>query len=346
MSIAKINSIGGGPRTTGLVALTFVAAALGSSVTTFPSGMPEVHSADTCVGWELSQGQWTQDTTKCVGNLGEAPDAGCGSVDDGELNGDEQQAFWSFDSSLKKQCGLRRESTSLNSFAGKHVVVVGDSVARSVYASVLRIAAVDENAYQLTSQEKHRDWKHKLKDNGVSDFIWAPFMDNVTQTMDSLFMNNNSEKPPDVLILGAALWDALHVRDVEKYEQQVSKLSAKINSMHSSGNTKYSNGSKRINTDMFWLTVTMVDSTKLTDTQKIKHMTNEKLRRYDNVGKRFLVGKNKLVHPVDAREISSGCARVSGLNDTCSADGIHYRAVVYDATVQVIGNTVRVLGEV
>ena len=51
--------------------------------------------------------------------------------------------------------------------AGKTVAVVGDSAARMVYAAILRLVAVDADAWRLASSEKHRDWTHPLAADGA-----------------------------------------------------------------------------------------------------------------------------------------------------------------------------------
>ena len=88
---------------------------------------------------------------------------------------------------------------------------------------MLRLAARDADAHALSSQEKHRDWTHALVDGGVATFRWAPFARNVTATLSDVFDANvgDSTRTWEVVILGAALWDALHVRSVETYARDV-----------------------------------------------------------------------------------------------------------------------------
>ena len=52
----------------------------------------------------------------------------------------------------------RAQTHASNASREGGVLVVGDSIARHVYASVLRLAARDADAHALSSQEKHRDW--------------------------------------------------------------------------------------------------------------------------------------------------------------------------------------------
>jgi hypothetical protein len=166
-----VANIGGGPTTTALVAVTFLVASVVSwSGTGTPAGFVEVRGENAgCVGLGLSHGEWSTDTSGCLVDAKDeddrdaswdGPAAGCFSYDD-EFNdefNDEPPALWRFALDLKRRCGLHTETEQWNAFVGKKVTVVGDSVARHVYASVLRLAAVDGDAFYLSTKEKHRDW--------------------------------------------------------------------------------------------------------------------------------------------------------------------------------------------
>jgi len=346
--VGKPTGAFGGPRVTALVGVTFALAALVSSVARAPppGSLDGARAPASCLGVGLREGTWTRDASACVAGSTDrdAPAAGC---DDRETLG----AFWSFDAASAR-CGARAQTRDANAFAGRRVLVIGDSIARHVYASVLRLAALDSEAQSLNSQEKHRDWTHALVDGGVATFRWAPFARNVTATLGDVFdTNEDSTRTWEVVILGAALWDALHVRSVETYARDVRALAAKLAAFRVKERKK--------SASFFWLAAPRVRDDALIDPAKRTHMTDAKVAAYGDAARNtpgFLFeGKNDDEHrgqvlPVDVGALAAGCAASAGEdeNDESDAlkkkcfgeDGVHAARAVYDAAAQVIADAV------
>ena len=346
--VGKPTGAFGGPRVTAIVGVTFALAALVSSVARAPppGSLDGARAPASCLGVGLREGTWTRDASACVAGSTDrdAPAAGC---DDRETLG----AFWSFDAASAR-CGARAQTRDANAFAGRRVLVVGDSIARHVYASVLRLAALDSEAQLLNSQEKHRDWTHALVDGGVATFRWAPFARNVTATLGDVFdTNEDSTRTWEVVILGAALWDALHVRSVETYARDVRALAAKLAAFRVKERKK--------SASFFWLAAPRVRDDALIDPAKRTHMTDAKVAAYGDAARNtpgFLFkGKNDDEHqwqvlPVDVGALAAGCAKAAGEdeNDESDAlkkkcfgeDGVHAARAVYDAAAQVIADAV------
>ena len=346
--VGKPTGAFGGPRVTALVGVTFALAALVSSVARAPppGSLDGARAPASCLGVGLREGTWTRDASACVAGSTDrdAPAAGC---DDRETLG----AFWSFDAASAR-CGARAQTRDANAFAGRRVLVIGDSIARHVYASVLRLAALDPEAQLLNSQEKHRDWTHALVDGGVATFRWAPFARNVTATLGDVFdTNEDSTRTWEVVILGAALWDALHVRSVETYARDVRALAAKLAAIRVKERKK--------SASFFWLAAPRVRDDALIDPAKRTHMTDAKVAAYGDAARNtpgFLFeGKNDDEHqwqvlPVDVGALAAGCAKAAGEdeNDESDAlkkkcfgeDGVHAARAVYDAAAQVIADAV------
>ena len=347
--VGKPTGAFGGPRVTALVGVTFALAALVSSVARAPPpGAPAgARARAACFGSVLGEGVWTQDASACVSS--DAPAAGCDDRDTG--------AFWSFDARAATRCGARAHTRKANAFAGERVLVVGDSIARHVYASVLRLAARDPEAHALSSQEKHRDWTHALVDGGVATFRWAPFARNVTATLGDVFDANtgDSTRTWEVVILGAALWDALHVRSVETYARDVRALAAKL-----AATRKEFYAERRGKTKFFWLAAPRVRDDALIDPAKRTHMTDAKVAAYGDAARNtpgfFFVEKDGIANdderrgqvlPVDVGALAAGCAASAGEDETAGdarkcfgEDGVHAARAVYDAAAQVISDAV------
>jgi len=347
--VGKPTGAFGGPRVTALVGVTFALAALVSSVARAPppGSLDGARAPASCLGTGLREGTWTRDASACVEDR-DAPAAGC---DDRETG-----VFWSFDAASAR-CGARAQTRASNAFSGRRVLVVGDSIARHVYASVLRLAARDPEAHALSSQEKHRDWTHALVDGGVATFRWAPFARNVTATLGDVFDANtgDSTRPWEVVILGAALWDALHVRSVETYARDVRALAAKL-----AATRKEFYAERRGKTKFFWLAAPRVMDDALIDPAKRTHMTDAKVAAYGDAARNtpgFLFfekdgianddERRGQVLPVDVGALAAGCAASAGEDETAGdarkcfgEDGVHAARAVYDAAAQVIADAV------
>jgi hypothetical protein len=166
---------------------------------------------------------------------------------------------------------------------------------------VLALAAVEPEAHQLSSQEKHKNWTHPLVDGGVASFVWAPFVSNVTRALDDVFDRNAEkiERTPSsstfrtsssIVILSATLWDALHVRSVDAYVSDLNALKEKLVARSSTRFRREDEDAEKRETNLapfvFWLAAPRVFDDALTDPAKRTYMTDEKVRLYGEAARR------------------------------------------------------------
>ena len=154
-----------------------------------------------CGGWEMSDGTWSSF-------------AGSGTA-------------WHLGAIARERCGAKKLShlAAAEVIDGRRVVVIGDSSARHVYAAIVRAAHANASAWSeardmdaVANGEKHRDWEFPtpgVRGGGIAAFKWAPYAQNITSYLAEI--ERGEEPAPDVLVMGAALWHALHVRSEEEY---------------------------------------------------------------------------------------------------------------------------------
>ena len=157
-----------------------------------------------CLGWHLSKGRWLVGARACdrsphaVAGCNDYLRPAAASVDPAALRrlralrardpaAQRSTRAWEFEVHIRQRCTLRRvDRTALAATTmlhGKHVAVVGDSVARYLYAALLRAAAEDPHGWNMTGGTKHRDWEHRLVGGGRASFTWAPYAWNITRVL-------------------------------------------------------------------------------------------------------------------------------------------------------------------
>ena len=147
-----------------------------------------------------------------------------------------------------------------------------------------------------------------------------------------------------IVILGATLWDALHVRSVDAYARDLRALAEKIVAEKT-----------KTQPFVFWLAAPRVRDDALTDPAKRTYMTDQIVRSYGEAARLvsgFLYRDDTTNEtnaksafaavPVDVGALAAGCAAaVAGdAGAFCSSDGVHASRAVYDAAAQVIANVV------
>ena len=320
-----------------------------------------------CLGWSLSKGSWLHGKRACAWPNSKA--AGCIHI--------AIRHSWAFGREASRRCGARRvDRDEIGDMFkdGKRVAVVGDSVAREMYAAILRAVAKDPLAPRKLKEsgEKHSNHAHDLFGGGRAQFVWAPFLENVTATLrDPAFSGAKDPRdaadrgdPPDVLLLGSsALWHMLHVGDVDAYDAALGELLEVVKTESpwwramrrnkdaiGVGNCGGACGMPR--TVALWATTSRVAPEKFGDPRKIATMTpknvqlyNERARRHPEIlvsektrgagARRGWNGMGAAFAPVDLDEMTRACGK------GCTEDGIHYDSVLYDAAAQVAFNQIR-----
>ncbi|GFP98227.1 hypothetical protein PHJA_001966700 [Phtheirospermum japonicum] len=224
---------------------------------------------------------------------------------------------------------------------GSWVVIAGDSQARLMAVSLLELLMGPESVGRIQSDlfKRHSDYSMVVQEIGMKlDFIWAPYVGNLTE-LTSLFKRNKDF--PDVMVMGAGLWDMLHVNNASEYGSSLRVLRDNIfallpisSNLDRDGEGLLSEPKSARLLHLFWVGVpTLITSLLNTDAKREK-MTGLICDLYDDELKRSQVLR-RFGGPVlnlDIRLLSGLCGA------RCTSDGMHYDEVVYDAAVQIMLN--------
>ncbi|XP_020180095.2 protein ALTERED XYLOGLUCAN 9 [Aegilops tauschii subsp. strangulata] len=236
---------------------------------------------------------------------------------------------WSWPPSLAATCGFARltrddASTLLN---GSWVMVAGDSQARLLVLALLRLL-LDPAAAAAAEPElfrRHSDYHAAVPARGISvDFIWAPFESNLTRLLrEDLRL---APRTPDVLVLGSGLWHMLHVTEASQYGDALASIADAANSLRSPLPVPPPH--------MFWLGLPRLVNPMLNTDAKKEHMNDTMLQAYDReVDERCILRRDGgPFRLLDVGKLTRGCEQ------QCTADGMHYNGVVYDAVMHIMLN--------
>ncbi|GAA0160869.1 acetyltransferase [Lithospermum erythrorhizon] len=223
---------------------------------------------------------------------------------------------------------------------GSWVVVAGDSQARLMVVSLLELV-LGVNEMETVKGElfkRHSDYKTMVDEIGMKlDFIWAPYIGNLTDMMREF---KEEKSYPDVLVMGAGLWDMLHVTNVSDYLLHLKLLKNLV--MHMIPvSSKVENDVEVVSEPvprqpphLFWLGMPTLVHSMLNTEEKREKMTNLMLDSYIRG-----LYSSKLVRQtggplllLDVHSLSRKC----GIH--CTLDGMHYDGVVYDTIVHIMLN--------
>ncbi|OAY66166.1 hypothetical protein ACMD2_16331 [Ananas comosus] len=225
-----------------------------------------------------------------------------------------------------RSCGFQRLSRADASdlLRGSWILVAGDSQARLLALALLRLLLDPPSMATVESDlfRRHSDYHLALADRGIKlDFVWAPYESNITQ----LLRRDVRPAPqrPDVLVLGAGLWHMLHFTDPAQYgESLVALRRAARSSLYP------------VSPHMFWLGLPTLVNSMLNTEEKRERMNRTVWEAYNReVDERKIVrGSGGPFLLLDVGMLSRGCGR------GCTADGMHYDGVVYEAALHVMLN--------
>lgn len=210
-------------------------------------------------------------------------------------------------------------------FSGRRIVMVGDSVERFVYYSLIRSLGTETPMAHDTSVEKHSDFSWESDDGSGTkmSFLWAPLAGDVASRVSDLYAREEF----DVLIMGGGLWDALNTHgDVGDYREGTSRLHETLAEGPSVANHALT----------MWVTMTSVVTDRLVTDEKKQWLTDANIASYRDVLEKSGI-LSSVDGVIDGRELTSGQRGES-------YDGVHYTDLVYDAFAQVTVNLVRHYG--
>ncbi|PIM98512.1 N-acetylneuraminate 7-O(or 9-O)-acetyltransferase [Handroanthus impetiginosus] len=233
-----------------------------------------------------------------------------------------------------------KKSDASDLLNGSWILVAGDSQARLMVVSLLKLVVGSDGMERIgvDLMKRHTDYSVMVEEIGMKlDFIWAPFVGNLTELMLQLKRNKNL---PDVMVLGAGLWDMLHVNNVSEYGSSLHVLRDNVlallpvsSNLDGGGGEVIESKSTRL-LHLFWVGMPTLITSMLNTEEKRLRMNDVVLNSYDNE-----VTESKLLRQsggpllkLDIRLLSDLCG------PHCTADGMHYDGVVYDTAIQIMLN--------
>ncbi|KAL5701588.1 hypothetical protein ACHQM5_026909 [Ranunculus cassubicifolius] len=241
-------------------------------------------------------------------------------------------------------CGFQKlgQNDASDLLNGSWIVIAGDSQARLVVVSLLNLV-LDKLEMESVEGElfkRHSDYRMVIGRIGVKlDFIWAPYTANLT----SMLMDfKRKRRYPDVLVMGCGLWHMLHVTDEVDYGRSLVSVRNSLLSLvsvsaeyESESVGSLTRSSFPVRTPhMFWIGMPMLINSMLNTEEKREKMNDVIQGSYD-----VKLYESKLLRKsggplvlLDIKSLSRNCGA------RCTADGMHYDAVVYEASIHVMLN--------
>ncbi|GMI63421.1 ALTERED XYLOGLUCAN 9 [Hibiscus trionum] len=246
---------------------------------------------------------------------------------------------WS-DSHKLKACDFQKLSRpdASDLLNGSWVIVAGDSQARLFALSLLTLVLGSDSqrmdSVRADLFKRHSDYSIFVDEIGMKmDFVWAPYVVNLTNLTTEYKTQNSC---PDVMVMGAGLWDMLHFNNASHYELALRMLKTKVVSLLPLSTELAMNepvvGSS---SHLFWLGMPVLINGMLNTEEKRDKMSDAMWHAYDRA-----LGDSKLLRQtggplllLDSQSLTWNCG------PHCTSDGMHYDGAIYEAAVQIMLNT-------
>jgi hypothetical protein len=200
-------------------------------------------------------------------------------------------------------------------FRNKHVVFAGDSTVRYLYHQFNRMVDVSNTYVTPSGTEKHVDLIQVWKDNNITvEFKWAPYVINITKLLQA-----NRDK--DFYVVGATLWDALHIHNLNAYGADLKELADTLS------------GSPALRKSVLWIDALKVIDNRLNTDEKKLYMNEVVVETY-----RERIRSTLFDSLLMTRIVSTNVTK--GMEES-SSDGVHYGPDVYGVLAELAGNTYR-----
>lgn len=200
-------------------------------------------------------------------------------------------------------------------FNGKKVVFLGDSAVRNVYYQFNNL--VDpEYTNNETFAVKHSDITVDpvFLRNSSFEFYWAPMVKNITD----IVRKKDLMKKADLIVLGSAVWHALHVQSIGLYLKDLDVLNAVILGKNVTNKAT-----------LVWMQPTTIIDTKLVTADKLQFMPESTLVTY----------RQAFLNSSVAKTVQSIVDPTSACTGREATDGIHYGREVYKVIAQMAVNS-------
>lgn len=264
------------------------------------------------------------------------------SLDDSD-NGCKRSWDWIKRSEVD-ECEFQKlkKSDASDLLNGSWVVVAGDSQSRLMVVSLLELVMGSEGVERVRGDlfKRHSDYSVMVEEIGMKlDFVWAPYVSNLTELM---LRYKGSKDFPDILMMGAGLWDMLHVNNASDFGVSLRVLRDNVLALLPVSSSLDSNGggdgvgeSKPTHLlHLFWVGMPTLITSMLNTAEKREKMSTTMCSSYENE----LNGSNLLrqfggpLLKLDIGSLSELCG------PRCTSDGMHYDEVVYDSALQIMFN--------
>ena len=234
----------------------------------------------------------------------------------------EDELAWAERTQATPPCPVGRVSSSLAKTAlkNKRVLFAGDSIMRNTYHAFNGLL---DPSYRWNSSVSFRHGnlvQHVKASNTSVAFYWAPFVRNITAVLDTLGGSTSEGSHGfDLLVSGAAAWDALYIRSPTKYSKDLSALSARLRQARPSspGVT-------------VWMQPTTIVDNRLSSLEKQQHMSEKTIAVYRGLFEASPVrsGFSVTIDPTGASRGREGA----------TVDGVHYSEDIYKVISQLCVN--------
>jgi len=204
-------------------------------------------------------------------------------------------------------------------FSKKTIAFVGDSNVRNAYHAFTDEIIEDYDYQSQTSIKEHSNLQQVNTLSGTTiDFLWAPYITNVTAVLSQLQAQNAF---PDVTVIGAGLWDVLYTRDLDKIKDDLNHLNKAVKGISK-------------NTIAVWQPpLTVIDSDLRTEEKK-SFMTENHVAAMRQAAVDTGLEDSSDFHIIP----KSVCQGFTG-----AGDGVHYQQGTYHVLAQIIANGVKVI---
>jgi hypothetical protein len=216
-------------------------------------------------------------------------------------------------------------------YEGKEVVVVGDSIGRQYYFSLLANMGSPAPEAHDDGAPKHQDlsWEGGREGARKVSFLWRPYAKDVVEEVRK-WGQGGREGGPEVVVMSFGLWDTLHRTSEEEYAETLEALSQSLG-----GGDGGREEGKQFRA---WLVPTGIVDEKLLTEEKRTFMTEDQVEGLRKRTMRSALFEGEKVVVLDGRRVSEG-------QEGRSEDGVHYDDVVYGALVQQAANALAVWKE-
>jgi len=198
-------------------------------------------------------------------------------------------------------------------FHNKKIVFIGDSQIRNIYHQFIHnLDSTYKTNYSPEFKHKDINYIASYDTTVILNFIWAPFLSNVTDTIKIL--SNNKY---DLIVAGAACWDALIEHNLPTYNDILkTNLYPVMESLNKSITTS------------IWIQPTTIMDNRLMTTEKRQYMSEDIVQKY----------RTSFVTSNVAKLFTTVIDTTAATTSQESLDGVHYSEVVYDVITQMVAN--------